>query len=129
MEVNKVIFKFLQIAFSIMITLLIIYGTVRAGRTAFELGYRVFAESPMEEIPGTDVVITIESGMGAKEIGELLKENKLIRDENLFFLQLNVSAYADKIIPGTYTLNTSLTARDMIILMSTEPETESTGES
>ena len=129
MEVNKVIFKFLEVAFAIMITLLIIYGTVCAGRTAFDFGYRVFAESPMEEAPGTDVIVTIESGMDAKKIGELLKENELIRDENLFYFQLNLSAYADKIIPGTYTLNTSLTAKEMIILMSTEPETESTGES
>ena len=129
MEVNKIIFKFLEVAFAIMITLLIIYGAVRAGRTAFDFGYRIFAESPMEQTPGTDVVVTIESGMDAKEIGELLKKNKLIRDENLFFFQLNLSAYVDKIIPGTYTLNTSLTAKEMIILMSTEPETESTGES
>ena len=129
MEVNKVIFKFLEVAFAILITLLIVYGTVRAGRMAFDFGYRIFAESPMEETPGTDVVVTIESGMDAKEIGELLKKNKLIRDENLFFFQLNLSAYVDKIIPGTYTLNTSLTAKEMIIIMSTEPETESTGES
>ena len=129
MKVNKIIFKSLEVAFAILITLLIIYGAVRAGRTAFDFGYRIFAESPMEETPGTDVVVTIESGMDAKEIGELLKKNKLIRDENLFFFQLNLSAYVDKIIPGTYTLNTSLTAKEMIILMSTEPETESTGES
>ena len=84
---------------------------------------------PIEEAPGTDIVVTIESGMDAKQLGELLKKNKLIRDENLFFFQLNLSAYVDKIIPGTYTLNTSLTAKEMIIIMSTEPETESTGES
>ena len=129
MEINKVIFKFLSFAFSIMLTLVIIYGTVRVGMTAFDFGYRVFTESPMEQTPGTDVVVTIEDGMDAKEIGELLKEKKLIRDENLFFFQLNLSAYADEIIPGTYTLNTSLTAKEMIIIMSTEPETEeSTGE-
>ncbi len=129
MEINKVIFKFLSFAFSIMLTLVIIYGTVRVGMTAFDFGYRVFTESPMEQTPGTDVIVTIEDGMDAKEIGELLKEKKLIRDENLFFFQLNLSAYADEIIPGTYTLNTSLTAKEMIIIMSTEPETEeSTGE-
>ena len=129
MEVNKIIFKFLEVGFAIMITLLIIFGTARVGKTAFDFGYRIFAESPIEEAPGTDIVVTIESGMDAKQLGELLKKNKLIRDENLFFFQLNLSAYVDKIIPGTYTLNTSLTAKEMIILMSTEPETESTGES
>ena len=128
MKINKVIFKILSFVFSIMLTLVIIYGTVRVGMTAFDFGYRVFTESPMEQTTGTDVIVTIEDGMDAKEIGELLKEKKLIRDENLFFFQLNLSAYADEIIPGTYTLNTSLTAKEMMIIMSTEPETEeSTG--
>ena len=128
MEVNKLVFKFLGFTFSIMLTLVIIYGMVRVGMTAFDFGYRVFTESPMEQAPGTDMIVTVESNMDAKEIGKLLKEKKLIRDENLFFFQLNLSAYANDIIPGTYTLNTSLTAKEMMIIMSTEPETEeSTG--
>lgn len=128
MEINKLVFKFLGFVFSIMLTLIIIYGMVRVGMTAFDFGYRVFTESPMEQEPGTDMIVTVESGMDAKEIGKLLKEKKLIRDENLFFFQLNLSAYANDIIPGTYTLNTSLTAKEMMIIMSTEPETEeSTG--
>lgn len=129
MKINKVVFKILSFVFSIMLTLVIVYGTVRVSMTAFDFGYRVFNESPMEKLPGTDVMVTVESGMDAKEIGELLKTNKLIRDENLFFFQLKLSAYANEIIPGTYTLNTSLTAREMMIIMSTEPKTEeSTGE-
>ena len=114
MEVNKLVFKFLGFAFSIMLALIIIYGMVRIGMTSFDFGYRVFTESPMEEAPGTDMIVTVQKGMDVKEIGKLLKEKRLIRDENLFFFQLNLSAYANEIIPGTYTLNTSLTAKEII---------------
>uniref|UniRef100_UPI0040568443 endolytic transglycosylase MltG n=1 Tax=Agathobacter sp. TaxID=2021311 RepID=UPI0040568443 len=131
MDINKVVYKFLRFAFGIMLALLIIYGTVRIGMTAFDFGYRVFTESPMEKAPGTDVVVTVESDMDAEELGKLLKKEGLIRDENLFFLQLKMSAYSNEILPGTYTLNTSQTAKEMMIIMSTEPEEdteESTGE-
>ena len=122
MDVNKVIYKFIRFAFSIMLALLIIYGTVRVSLISYDFGYRVFTESAIDEIPGTDIVVTIGESMGAEEIGQVLEENGLVRDKNLFFLQLKLSAYSNKIRPGMYTLNTSMTPKEMMIIMSTVPE-------
>ncbi|MBR4026293.1 MAG: endolytic transglycosylase MltG [Lachnospiraceae bacterium] len=122
MDVNKVIYKFIRFAFSVMLILLIIYGTVHVSLIAYDFGYRVFIESAIDEIPGTDVVVTIESYMGAEEIGQVLEEKGLVRDKNLFFIQLKLSAYSNKILSGTYTLNTSMTPKEMMIVMSTVPE-------
>jgi len=33
-----------------------------------------------------------------------------------------LSAYVDKLLPGTYTLNTSMTAKEMMVVMSTSVE-------
>ena len=60
-------------------------------------------------------------------LGVILEEKGLVRDSRLFYLQLKLSAYSGKIIPGVYTLNTSMTPKDMIVLMATSTEgTEST---
>ena len=50
----------------------------------------------------------------------------MIDSGKLFFIQLKLSVYADKLNPGTYTLNTSMTAKEMMVVMSAvaEPETE-----
>ena len=71
-----------------------------------------------------DKVVRITSDMGAKEIGDLLESKELIRDSNLFVVQLMLSAYKDDMKPGTYTLSTSMTAKEMMQVISAEEEEE-----
>lgn len=123
-KVNQTIFKVIKIAFSIMIALLVVYGTMTASVTAFDFGYRVFTEPPMSEEPGREVSVTVTEGMDGEEIGEMLWSKGLIRDANLFYLQYVLSAYKDEIIPGTYALNTDMTAKEMMIIMAQQESTE-----
>lgn len=49
--------------------------------------------------------------------------------ENFFYLQLKTSAYSKSIKPGVYTLNTSMTPKEMMIVMSgQETQTDETEE-
>ena len=82
---------------------------------------------PAVDLPeeGQDKVVSVSSGTKDKELGELLEKKGLIRDAGLFVLQLKLSAYAGKIKEGTYTLSTSMTAYEMMQIMSAE-EAEST---
>ena len=124
MGTNKVIYKFVKIAFSIMMALIILYGTISIAIVAYDFGYRVFTEPAMDAKPGTNVTVTIDADMDGREVGLVLKDNGLVRDENLFFLQLKLSVYADKLLPGEYTLNTSMTAKEMMAVMATAPPSE-----
>ncbi len=117
MDINKVIYRGVKVAFVIMLALLIVYGTMKVSFTAYDFGYRVFTESAIDEKPGRYVEVTIEESMGASDIGELLVEKGLIRDATLFSLQYELSAYAGEIVPGTYGLTTAMTPKDMIIIM------------
>ena len=85
----------------------------------------------MEEAPGTDKVVEVTADMSEIEIGKLLEKNGLARDEKLFYAQLKLSAYSGKLRPGTYTLNTSMTAKEMMVVMTTvlEEDTETETES
>lgn len=120
MDINKIVLKFVSISFSILITLLVIIGLIRLGEYCYNFGYRVFTEPPVAEEPGTDVVVLITEDMSEYEIGSTLLEHGLIRDKNLFFAQLKLSAYSGDLRSGTYTLNTSMTARDMMAVMAAE---------
>ena len=88
----------------------------------------MFTEGPVEEKPGTDVTVDVTGDQSEYQIGKLLKKEGLIRDANLFYVQLRMSAYHGKLKTGTYTLNTSMTAKDMMVVMAAESEesTEST---
>lgn len=133
MDLNKFLFRFISVAFKIMVVLFVIAATVKLGGIGYDFGYRVFTEPAMTEEPGKDVLVQVREDMSARELGRTLEEKGLVRDGNLFFLQLKLSAYSKKILPGVYTLNTSMTAKDMMVVMSTEvkestEDTETAGE-
>lgn len=126
MNLNKLVLKFVSVSFSILVILLVIVGLMKLGTFCYDFGYRVFTEPPIDEAPGRDVVLQITDDMSEHDIGELLEEKGLVRDGTLFYAQLKLSAYSGKLIPGIYTLNTSMGAKDMMVVMAAtnEPETE-----
>lgn len=119
-NVNKVIYKVIRISFTIMITLLLVYGTMRASYIAYDFGYRVFTETAIDKGQGRLVPIAVRENMSAEELSEILLQKGLIRDKTLFILQYKLSAYADKLQPGTYALRTSMTPKEMIMIMAGE---------
>lgn len=126
MDFNKFLFGFIKIAFSIMMILLVIYVGVGLCRTGYDFGYRVFTEPAMEMAPGEDVLVQVRDDMSSKEIGQMLEDKGLVRDSRLFFLQYRLSAYYGKIKSEVYTLNTSMTPKEMIVYMATNVPEEST---
>ncbi len=124
MKLNKIIYKFVSISFSILVLLLVVLGLVRLGSFCYDFGYRVFTEEPIAIAPGRDVDVQVTADMSEMDIGGMLEEKGLIRDKALFFAQLKLSAYSGKLLPGAYTLNTSMTSKEMMAELAAVPETE-----
>ena len=122
MSANKVVFRFVSISFSILVLLLVFIGVFKASAFCYDFGYRIFTEAPMAEAPGKDVMIRIEEGDSAFTIGKRLEDYGLVNDSLLFMAQYYLSAYVNDLNPGMYTLNTSMTAKEMLIVMSAETE-------
>ena len=122
---NKVVFRFVSISFSVLILLVIFIGVFKASAFCYDFGYRIFTEKPMESAPGRDVVVQIDTDDSAFDIGKMLEQKGLVRDSSLYVAQYYLSAYVNDLLPGTYTLNTSMTTKEMLIVMSTaEKDTE-----
>lgn len=119
---NKKLYKWIKIALKVLAVIVVVYLTISMSLKAYDFGYRVFTEQPMDAKPGINVEVTIEQGMSAKKIGKLLEEKGLVRDADLFAVQYKLSAYSGEILAGTYTLNTSETAKEMMIIMSGQVE-------
>ena len=101
-----------------MIIIIGLLATFYLSRTGYDYGYRLFTETAVEETPGTDVLVQIKQETSNWQIGKLLEQKGLVRDGKLFYLQLKTSAYSKSIKPGVYTLNTSMTPKEMMIVMS-----------
>lgn len=127
MENSKVVLSVLTSVLSLLMIVLILFLFLRVGNAAYDLGYRVFTEPALEEAPGQDVMVELEEDMTVLELGSFLEEKRLVKNGLLFAIQLQISDYKDKIKAGTYTLNTSQTAKEMMQAMA-EEENEETAE-
>lgn len=120
MKTKDIVTSVFSIAIKVIVLIVAAMFIYRYATAAYDYGYRVFGEKPMTEGEGRTVSVTIGSGMGTKEIGELLENKGLIRDAKLFVIQEKLSENAGKISPGIYDLNTSMTAEEMIAIMAGE---------
>ena len=127
MNINKILFGFIKIAFTFLVIIFVLYVGVRLCGIGYDYGYRVFTEPAITTENGEDVLVQIKDGMSDKEVGQMLYDKGLVRDAKLFTIQLKLSVYSGKLKTGVYTLNTSMTAKDMMIVMSeSEDSTEDT---
>ncbi|MCI9004229.1 MAG: endolytic transglycosylase MltG [Lachnospiraceae bacterium] len=120
MKDSRITLNILSSSLNVLVMVLIVFVLLKAGEVAYEMGFRVFTEPAMDASPGRDVAVRVEKEMSGLELGSVLEEKKLVDNGVLFAIQLRLSAYAGKLKAGTYTLNTSQTAVEMIRLLAGE---------
>lgn len=102
----------------IVVAAVIIYVVFRLSVGAYNFGYQIFADVPVDVENGRMVNIVITEGESTKEIAEALEKKGLINDAGIFVVQEKLSEYKDMIKPGSYQLSTSMSAVEMLSIMS-----------
>ncbi len=100
------------VAGRVIVAALLILIMVELGRFCYSFGRSIFYQETMEEAPGTDIVVTFDEGCSVDEAAGILEENGIIRDATAFTIQALL--YETHIYPGDYTLNTSMTTKEII---------------
>ena len=124
MNSKEVVISVFSTVFKIVLAIIIVMLVYKWSLLAYDYGQRVFNEPPMSAGSGRTVTVIINEGDSAKEIGDKLEKNGLIRDAMLFRIQEMLSAYKDEMQPGTYELNTSMTTEEMMEIMAMQVEEE-----
>lgn len=128
MKTNQIFASVFSIILKVVIIVAAILLIYKGATTAYDYGYRLFTEPAVSQGTGREVTVSITSGKSAKEVGKLLESKGLIRDANLFVLQELISDYHGKIQPGIYTLNSSMTADEMLAIMAATAVKDETAE-
>lgn len=118
MRTKTATMSIISVVVHILITLVVLIVIYAGAMRCYDFGYRIFTDTPMSLEPGRDVTVIINEGNSTKQIGTLLKENGLIKDVGVFVVQEKLYEYSGEIKPGVYVLNTSMTAEEMIAVMS-----------
>lgn len=102
-----------------IVLVIVIMFVFRTATSAYEFGYRVFADQPVSQSEGRTITVGVAEDADIKDVAQMLEEKGLIEDARLFCVQELLSGYHDKILPGIYDLSTSMTAEEMLAVMST----------
>ena len=121
---KKMIWGVVKGIFKIAVTLAVVILIYNLGLKAYDFGYRIFAEEPVELGTGRMVSVSIVEGKSVSEIGDILEEKGLIRDAKLFYFQEMFSEYKGELKPGVYELSTGMTPYEMMEIMSASDEEE-----
>lgn len=125
MSLKQVFIALLNMTFRLTISCIVVVLVYRAAMYSYHFGYMVFSDATMELSPGRDVSITVETDDELMDIGETLERRGLISDAKIFWVQAFLLEYKDKLLPGVYTLNTSMTSEEMLEIMAATAEEES----
>lgn len=124
MKVKYIVGAITEFVIKAVAFIFIVTYVIRGATAAYDYGFRVFAEEPIDAGDGRIISVSVQTGDTAKEVGQMLQERGLIRDANLFRIQELLSENHGKIQPGIYDLSTSMTAQEMLAVIAVEPETD-----
>ena len=125
-NINSISSAVIRFSMTIIIIACLILGAVFVARFSYSFGHDIFYNSSVEEKPGTDIYVTIES-TDASEVGDMLKTQGIIANSLAFYIQSKF--FEIEIQPGIYSLNTSQSVREILEILAEGPTvTESSEE-
>ncbi len=122
MKVLNIIGAVAGAIFRLVAAIAVVYLIYQGAGICYDYGYRIFTESAVSTGEGRTVTVTVTENMSPMEIGELFEKRGLVRDAKLFTLQYYLSEYFKDVGPGTFELNTAMTAEEMMAAMVVEKE-------
>lgn len=108
MSAKKIIGTVINVSFEIILLALVVIAVYNCGIKAYDFGYSIFTQGPVSAEPGEDILIKISDSDSEYDVAKLLKTKGVIKDANVFFTQLKLQSSSTKIVPGEYTVNTSM---------------------
>lgn len=126
MRSSKVVMKIVHVCFVLLVCVTLMTALFMLGHSAYDFGYRIFAEPAMSsDENAVEISVQITEGMSLMDIAKLMEEKDLSRSSMLFYVQLQLSDYRKSIKPGLYTVDTSMTASEIITCLGTQSAAES----
>ena len=127
-EINRITMAIIRISVKLMLLALLILVLYEAVIQGYAFGHAVFYAEAVEEAPGHDITIVVKDGEDVSRAADELEKKGLIKNIYAFLFQSRFYDY-DKIYPGTYTLNTSMTSKEILQKLSEKPESSEDGKS
>ncbi len=125
-KANQVSSAVIRAALTVIFYTVVVMVFIVGIRRAYDFGYEIFDSGSVAEAPGTDKLFVVEEGMSSAECMDSLEKSGLIRDKTVAMIQ--EFFYQFDIYPGTYTLNTSMTTKEILQVLDEGPAQNATAQ-
>ena len=85
-----------------------------AGKKGYAFGEAVFLEKPASAGLGSNILVSVEKDMDARKLADYFEKKGLVEDDMVFYVQILLSDYNKKFVPGQYMLNTNMKPTEML---------------
>lgn len=120
--VNQVTGTIISVTLRLLVLAAVVVVLWTGAVKGFEFGYEIFNGSAVSKTPGLKKTLVIEEGDSAKKVGNELEDLGLINSSLIFQIQYKFFDY--EITPGTYTMDPSMTSREMLQVVDAGPKEE-----
>ena len=121
-DINRVTGTVIGISGKLILYALVILLLAEGITRGYAFGHSLFYESSVEQAPGRDIVVTVPDGQSDSDTIHELKKDGLI--DNELAMRVQMKFYDYEIHPGTYTLNTSMSANKMLQILNEKADKE-----
>lgn len=112
-EKNSVLRSVLEICIRTILNLLMIFLLYESLVQAYSFSYTLFSDTPYMAGQNSLITVTIEDGMSAKDVAEVLYENKVIGDPYIFVARAYIGKYANRMKSGSYAVNSMMSPDEL----------------
>ena len=125
--VNQVTGAVISVTLRLLVLAVVVLVLWTGAVKGFEFGYEIFNGAAVAQSPGLKKTLVLNEGDSAKKVGNELEDQGLIKSSLIFQIQCKFFDY--EMTPGTYTLDPSMTSREMLQAIDAGPKEEDTNDS
>ncbi len=123
-DINRATKAIIVISWKLILCALVILLVYESVSRGYEFGYGLFHDTAVDEEPGVDLRVTIGEDESIVNLAAAMEESGLAKNRYSFLIQCifyeygyQFMGYGNPIQPGTYLLNTSMPAKEIIITL------------
>lgn len=123
MEAKKVAGTILSVSCKTLIFVMVALLLILMVQNLYSFGQKIFREEAKTTTENAILVeVTVPEDASALDIANIMADYGLVEDSKLFFVQIILSDYKDKFVPGVYTLSTDMKPSELMMTISPEEE-------
>lgn len=114
---KKFISTIISLAINITILCFILFLIPKVIAKSYQVGKDFVQDSANNEKISKEVKVVIQDGATTKDIAEMLEENELIGNSNIFALKVKLNGYEGLFKKGEYSLDTAMTESEIMAVL------------